>query len=154
MINKVDLGSVNSTNIAPNNSRAPKKQQVAFTGVGDFALKAIQACEANPMVNVSVLDLSTAILPRTFFETFIGSKQKDENGQEHSDIIEEDEFLMTATKCKKVGLKGSILNCISYDLDAGKYFDERSEEEIKNHYRNLDDRHRELINNIFINKNA
>lgn len=78
----------------------------------------------------------------------------DENGQEHSDIIEEDEFLMTATKCKKVGLKGSILNCISYDLDAGKYFDERSEEEIKNHYHNLDDRHRELISNIFINKNA
>ena len=34
------------------------------------------------MVNVTVLDLSTAILPRTFFETFIGSKQKDENGNE------------------------------------------------------------------------
>ena len=78
----------------------------------------------------------------------------DEEGNEYSDTIEEDEFLMTAKKSKKVGLRGSVLNCISYDLDAGKYFDERTEEEIKNHYHNLDDRHRELINNIFINKNV
>ena len=73
-----------------------------------------------------------------------------EMGDEYSDIIEEDEFLLTTTKCRKVGLKGSILNCISYDLDAEKYFDERNEDEIKNHYHNLDIRHRELIDNIFI----
>lgn len=78
----------------------------------------------------------------------------DEFGNEYSDVIEEDEFLMTTEKSKKVGPKGSILNCISYDIDAGKYFDERNEEEIKNHYHNLDNKHRELINNIFINQKA
>ena len=70
-------------------------------------------------------------------------------GEEYSDTIDEDEFLLTTIKCKKVGIKGSILNCISYDLDAGKYFDERNEEEIKNHYHNLDTRHCELIKNVF-----
>lgn len=59
-----------------------QSQQPAFKGVGDLLIKGIQACEKEPMVNVSVLDLSTAILPRTFFETFIGSKKKDENGNE------------------------------------------------------------------------
>ncbi|MBQ8459378.1 hypothetical protein IJ541_04675 [bacterium] len=84
MINKVELGSVNSKNKSPNYvSIKSKNSAVHFDGLGDLALRGIQACEANPMVNVSVLDLSTAILPRTFFETFIGSKQKDENGEEH-----------------------------------------------------------------------
>ena len=49
---------------------------------GDLLIKGVQACEREPMVNVTVLDLSTAILPRTYFETFIGSKKKDENGNE------------------------------------------------------------------------
>ena len=81
MINKVELGSVK-------NNRTPKcvsqknKGQTSFTGLGSLALKGIQKCEESPMINVAVLDLSTAILPRTFFETFIGSKKKDENGNE------------------------------------------------------------------------
>lgn len=34
----------------------------------DLAVAGLQACEANPMVNVSVADLSTAIVPRTVIE--------------------------------------------------------------------------------------
>lgn len=83
MINKVELGSVKNNRpqkyVSINNKN---KGQTSFTGLGSLALKGIQKCEESPMVNVAVLDLSTAILPRTFFETFIGSKKKDENGKE------------------------------------------------------------------------
>lgn len=48
---------------------AKKNKQPAFTGLGEFFLQGVQACERNPMLNVSVLDLSTAILPRTYIET-------------------------------------------------------------------------------------
>ena len=74
-----------------------------------------------------------------------------EDGDTCSDVIEETDFLLTTKKCKKVSLKGSILNCISYDLDAEKYFDERNEEEIKEHYQELDDRYRELVNSVLRN---
>lgn len=80
MINKVELGSVNSKNGIPQIKK--RGDNTSFTGVGNILLKGIQKCEEYPMINVAVLDLSTAILPRTFFETFIGSKQKDENGEE------------------------------------------------------------------------
>ena len=77
MINKVELGNINSKNTNPNKYYVgQKRQNTSFTGLSDLALKGIQLCESKPMVNVTVLDLSTAILPRTFFETFIGSKQK------------------------------------------------------------------------------
>lgn len=82
MINKVDLGSVNSKKTPYQYTQKQANGDIKFTGLGSLALKGIQKCEEKPMVNVAVLDLSTAILPRTFFETFIGSKQKDENGNE------------------------------------------------------------------------
>lgn len=81
MINKVELGSVKN-NRTPKHVSQKNKGQTSFTGLGSLALKGIQKCEESPMINVAVLDLSTAILPRTFFETFIGSKKKDENGNE------------------------------------------------------------------------
>ena len=46
-----------------------KNQQPAFKGLGDAILRGVQLCEEVPMVNVSVLDLSTAIIPRTIIET-------------------------------------------------------------------------------------
>lgn len=83
MIGKVELGSINSKNKTPKcDVSVAKKNNTSFTGLGDWALKGLRYCEEKPMVNVAVLDLSTAILPRTFFETFIGSKKKDENGNE------------------------------------------------------------------------
>lgn len=81
MINKVELGSVKN-NRTPKYVSQKNKGQTSFTGLGSLALKGIQKCEESPMINVAVLDLSTAILPRTFFETFIGSKKKDESGNE------------------------------------------------------------------------
>lgn len=88
MINKVELGSVKN-NRTPKYVSQKNKGQTSFTGLGSlalrlgsFALKGVQKCEESPMINVAVLDLSTAILPRTYFETFIGSKKKDENGNE------------------------------------------------------------------------
>ncbi len=40
-----------------------------FSAAGQYALRGIQACEQHPMLNVSVLDLSTAIIPRSVIET-------------------------------------------------------------------------------------
>ena len=78
MLNKVELGSVNNKRIAPYNKVGmTKRDNQSFTGLGNLALRGIQKCEESPMVNVAVLDLSTAIIPRTFFETFIGSKKKE-----------------------------------------------------------------------------
>lgn len=86
MINKVELGSVNNQYTPNKRVGLEQKDKTSFTGLGRWALngtlKGFQRCEEYPMLNVSVLDLSTAILPRTFFETFIGSKKKDENGNE------------------------------------------------------------------------
>ena len=107
MINKVELGSVNSKNIAPIN-RKQNLQQPSFTGA-NWALKAIQRCEESPMLNVAVLDLATAIIPRTFFETFIGSKQKDENG---NDTGERKLNLLGGFEALRREGSGLLINCI------------------------------------------
>ncbi|MCD8378190.1 MAG: hypothetical protein LUB59_05325 [Candidatus Gastranaerophilales bacterium] len=39
-------------------------------GFVDAAVKGIQHCEKNPMLNVAVIDLATAIIPRTIWESF------------------------------------------------------------------------------------
>lgn len=62
MIDKISTNSLNNRqNIAP-------KQPQFKGGLLEAATSAIQLCEANPMVNVAVLDLSTAIIPRTVVE--------------------------------------------------------------------------------------
>lgn len=110
MINKVELGSVNSKNRTPNKYVSmQQKGQQNFTGLGDLALKGIQMCEQNPMLNVTVLDLSTAILPRTFFETFIGSKQKDENG---NDRKERKLNILGGFEAFRRESSGLLINCI------------------------------------------
>ncbi|MFI3300519.1 MAG: hypothetical protein R3Y28_03770 [Candidatus Gastranaerophilales bacterium] len=85
MINKVSQSNININNSAKDkNKHFAKGQQPAsktsFNGGIDSLIWASQQCEKNPMVNVSVLDLTSAILPRTFFETVMGSKTKDEDG--------------------------------------------------------------------------
>ena len=69
----------------------------------------------------------------------------DGDGNIYSDTLEEEEFLLTSKKSKKVNMYGNILEPISYDLDAQKYFDERTAEEEEYHYKNLNDRYCELI---------
>lgn len=107
MINKVELGSVNSKYITPIN-RQQNLQQPSFTGA-NWALKAIQKCEESPMLNVAVLDLATAIIPRTIFETFIGSKQKDENG---NDTGERKLNLLGGFEALRREGSGLLINCI------------------------------------------
>lgn len=75
MIEKMKFGSVNSNRYTPahkNNGNA-SAQSPSFKGVGDTllhgVLQGVQYCEKYPMVNVSVLDLGTAIIPRTIIET-------------------------------------------------------------------------------------
>ncbi len=72
MIEKVRLSN------SENNKYTPLKQQgyshgqssnPAFGGLGDGLITAVQLCEKYPMVNVSALDLSTAIIPRSIIET-------------------------------------------------------------------------------------
>lgn len=41
----------------------------SFSGLGDGLIAAVQMCEKYPMLNVTALDLSTAIVPRTIVET-------------------------------------------------------------------------------------
>ena len=69
----------------------------------------------------------------------------DRSGIEHTKIIEETKFLMTANKNNIPTISGGILDCISYDINAKKYFNERTEEDKKNHYKKLDEEYRELI---------
>jgi len=116
MINKVELGSVNSRTKTPHVLRMQNGGQTSFTGIGQFgkqagelALKGIQKCEERPMLNVAVLDLTTAILPRTFFETFIGSKQKDENGNEKKK--RKFNFLAGFEALRREG-SGLLINCM------------------------------------------
>lgn len=52
-----------------NKEQKAQKNQPPFRGLGDGVLQAIQACEANPMLNVTVLDVATAIAPRTIYES-------------------------------------------------------------------------------------
>ncbi len=114
MINKVELGSVKINKETPRYySSAKNLGQTNFTGAGDKALKlalrGIQKCEENPMLNVAALDLGTAIIPRTFFETVIGSKKKDENGNETKE--RKLNFLAGFEALRREG-SGLLINCM------------------------------------------
>jgi len=65
MIDKIS--SVNNKQHTP--QRDNYRQNPSFNGLGDGIISAVQLCEKYPMVNVSALDLSTAIVPRTIIET-------------------------------------------------------------------------------------
>lgn len=110
MINKVELGSVNINKVTPKYYvNKPVMVKPSFGGLGNLALKGIQKCEESPMINVAVLDLLTAILPRTYFETFIGSKQKDENGNE---IKERKLNILGGFEALRREGSGLLINCM------------------------------------------
>ncbi len=70
MIKKVGVEE-NTGRINSNLSHKQKKgmQSPSFKGVGTLALAGLQACEKMPMVNVAVIDMLSAILPRTIVES-------------------------------------------------------------------------------------
>lgn len=71
MINKVSLenstGSINSKTAGQHKKTV--QQNPNFKGLGAIALAGIQKCEQVPMINVAVIDLLSAILPRTIVES-------------------------------------------------------------------------------------
>ena len=70
MISKI---SVEDRNLNSRYTCVPKKSMETNpnfkAGPWDAILLGIQACEKNPMVNVAVIDMFSAILPRTFVES-------------------------------------------------------------------------------------
>ncbi len=68
MINKVEISKFNSNNINARNNKG-REQNPNFKGLGSLALQGIQACERMPMINVAVIDMLSAILPRTIVES-------------------------------------------------------------------------------------
>lgn len=82
---------------------------------------------------------------RSLAHYYVGVCIIDEKGNIHTDTINIPEFLLTSKKCKKVNMTGATLEPISFDLDAEKYFDERTLEEEENHYKDFNARYRELV---------
>ena len=81
MISKIQSSEIkNKNNITPSKNGGNAQHQ-NFKGAGDLILQGVQLCERHPMVNVSVLDFSTAIIPRTIIETYSGDAVVDENGK-------------------------------------------------------------------------
>ena len=70
MIQKVSVedntGRINSIQIR---SKKEGQENPNFKGAGAVVLAGIQACERMPMVNVAVIDMLSAILPRTIVES-------------------------------------------------------------------------------------
>lgn len=64
MIERINQFSVNSVK-----GQSARQNQPQFKGLESPILGLIQQCEKVPMVNVAVLDLSTAIVPRTVVES-------------------------------------------------------------------------------------
>ena len=83
MIPKIQSSEVknrNTKDITRDLNHGIEKSQ-SFKGVGDLVLQGVQLCERHPMVNVSVLDFSTAIIPRTVIETYSGDAVVNEKGE-------------------------------------------------------------------------
>ena len=72
MINKVSVETklriINSKS-ARKNENIASQQNPNFKGLGGVLLTGMQACERMPMVNVAVIDMLSAILPRTIVES-------------------------------------------------------------------------------------
>lgn len=76
----------------------------------------------------------------------------DENGNLYSDNVDETEFLLTSKKCNTKSLSGGILEPISIDIQVNKYFDDRTKEEIDNHYKDLNNKYCELVKKYILKK--
>ena len=84
-----------------------EKQNPNFKGAGDIVVNFLQHCEKFPMLNVSVLDLSTAIIPRSLIETFSGPKVENENGKKHRKAN-----VLAGAEAFRRESSGLIINCL------------------------------------------
>jgi len=70
MINKIGVeNKLNSNYTALNNTNPDCANPNFKGGVIPVLLQGVQMCEQNPMINVAVIDMFSAILPRTFVES-------------------------------------------------------------------------------------
>ena len=69
MINKIGVENTSRINSNSRLKNVEDKSNPNFKGLGAIALTGIQACERMPMVNVTVIDMLSAILPRTIVES-------------------------------------------------------------------------------------
>lgn len=65
MIDKITSVNINKHN----NLKSESHNNPSFKGLGESAVWLVQQCEKYPMLNVTALDLTTAIVPRTVIET-------------------------------------------------------------------------------------
>lgn len=109
MLEKINLSSVNRQHTPKQKGQGKQNsnQQPAFGGIVDGLISGVQLCEKHPMVNVSVLDLSTAIIPRTIIETYSGSKRTDENGNQKREL----NFFAGMEALRREG-SGLVINCL------------------------------------------
>ena len=76
----------------------------------------------------------------------------DSEGNINNELITETKFLMTSKISNTKTISGGVLDSISYDLNAKKYFCERSEEDKKNHYKALDSKYKQLVKKYILKK--
>lgn len=69
MINKIGIDTTGKINSVHARKNKEGETSPNFKGLGSLALTGIQACERMPMVNVAVIDMLSAILPRTIVES-------------------------------------------------------------------------------------
>ena len=70
MIRKISVeNNTAGINSVLSNQQKDGKQNPSFKGLGALALAGIQKCEQVPMINVAVIDMLSAILPRTIVES-------------------------------------------------------------------------------------
>ncbi len=63
------IDRISGVNLNRKNMQKPSKSQPSFKGFVDGAVQVIQLCEKYPMLNVTAIDVSTAIAPRTAIES-------------------------------------------------------------------------------------
>lgn len=70
MINKItSVDTSGKLNITACNKKESSEQNPSFKGLGALAISGMQMCERMPMINVTVIDMLSAILPRTIVES-------------------------------------------------------------------------------------
>lgn len=75
MISRISPSNINNNKLNNYNSNRQKDNSPSFEGrfvdvAVDATIKGIQKCEKNPMLNVAIIDLATAIVPRSIWESF------------------------------------------------------------------------------------
>ena len=119
MISKISVEKTKrNSSYTPKTRRDFMTKTPSFTGLeslGNWAVKAMQHCEAEPMLNVTVLDLLTAIGPRSIIETVAASKVTDENGNPvlNDDGKQKRRFnFMAGFEALRRESSGLLINCI------------------------------------------